>query len=82
MNLQPFLGTLMQELEKLAQSSGFPNARVLSKVNFRGELVLGVILRPKAAGLGPERPSCRGRPVPAPPTDAREEKRLARQRRS
>jgi hypothetical protein len=71
MDLSANLGTLMQDLETLAKSRGFAHARVLSKVNFRGELVLGIILRPKASGRGRE-----------PPADAREEKRLARERRS
>jgi hypothetical protein len=35
---------LMRELEALARQKGFLHARVQSKVNARGELVLGVII--------------------------------------
>jgi hypothetical protein len=71
MDLSLGVRVLMQQLENLAKSSGFPKARVLPKLNVRGELVLGVILPPATPGEWGEAPR-----------DRREEKRLARQRRS
>jgi hypothetical protein len=72
MELSLGVRVLMRQLENLAKSSGFPKARVLPKVNVRGELVLGVILPPDAPGGWGA----------AAPRDVREEKRQARERRS
>lgn len=71
MELSLGVRVLMRQLENLAKSSGFPKARVLPKINVRGELVLGVILPPGTSGEWGE-----------PPKDLREEKRLSRTRRS
>ncbi len=38
---------LMNEIEGLARKAGFDRARVLSKVNRHGELVIGVLIPPR-----------------------------------
>lgn len=60
---------LMRELEALARQKGFLHARVQSKVNARGELVLGVIIPARTPGEW-------GRP---PELADREAKRRARE---
>ena len=38
---------LMSQIEELARARGFEQARVLSKVNRHGELVIGVLIPPR-----------------------------------
>ena len=61
---------LMHQIEDLAHASGFERARVLSKVNHRGELVIGVLIPPRTAGEWTP-----------PPQDVREQKRASREKR-
>jgi hypothetical protein len=62
---------LMSEIGALAKAKGFPESRVLSKVNARGELVIGLLI--------PERTPGEWR---AGEVDEREAKRLERMKRS
>jgi hypothetical protein len=61
---------LMHQIEDLAHERGFERARVLSKVNPRGELVIGVLIPPRTPGEWTK-----------PPEDVREQKRASRERR-
>jgi hypothetical protein len=48
---------LMQQIEELAHARGFERARVLSKVNRHGELVIGLLIPPRSLdewGQGPK----------------------------
>jgi hypothetical protein len=61
---------LMSQIEELARARGFEKARVLSKVNRHGELVIGVLIPPRSLDeWGTE------------PAETREQKRLSRERR-
>jgi hypothetical protein len=64
---------ILQQLQDLATRKGLVGARVASKVNDRGELVLALIIPPRYRGEW-EKPE--GKP------DDRERKRLNRERRS
>jgi hypothetical protein len=69
MDLPVEVHTLMTEIRTLAQAK-FGQARVQPKINARGELVIGVIIPPREPGEWT-----------SPRIDAREAKRLARERR-
>jgi hypothetical protein len=71
MDMPLAVSVLMRELEALTQSKGFSKARVKSKVNARGELVLGVIIPPRTPNEWGD-----------PPSALREEKRRSREKRS
>jgi hypothetical protein len=64
---------IMQQLQELAKRKGLDGARVASKVNDRGELVVALIISPRY-------PDEWRRPETEP--DGRERKRLSRQERS
>jgi hypothetical protein len=68
MNLM--IRALTQQIEELARSRGFEKARVLSKVNHHGELVIGLLIPPR-------RPD----EWAAPPKLTRDEKRANREKR-
>ncbi len=64
---------LLNEIQNLAKARGFEGARVDSKVNGRGELVLALLIPPRTPEeWGP----------PAPSAVDREAKRRERERRS
>ena len=69
MDLPVEVQTLMAEIQALVQTK-FEHARVKPKVNAHGELVIGVIIPPR-----------RPNEWVLPRVDAREAKRLARERR-
>ena len=69
MDLPVEVHTLMTEIRTLAQAK-FGQARVQPKINARGELVIGVIIPPREPAEWT-----------SPRIDAREAKRLARERR-
>jgi hypothetical protein len=62
--------SLMSQMEELARAKGFEHARVLSKVNRHGELVVAVLIPPRAVGEWG-----------APPIDTREQKKASREKR-
>ena len=61
---------LMHQIEELAREKGFERARVLSKVNRHGELVIGLLIPPRTLDEWAE-----------PPRRTREEKRASREKR-
>jgi hypothetical protein len=61
---------LMNQIEELARARGFDRARVLHKVNRRGELVIGLLLPPRRLDEWGE-----------PPPRSRDEKRASREKR-
>jgi hypothetical protein len=69
MDLPVEVQTLMIEIRALVQTK-FERARVQPKVNAKGDLVIGVIIPPREPGEWV-----------SPRVDAREAKRLARERR-
>jgi hypothetical protein len=69
MDLPVEVHALMAEIRALLRDK-FEQARVQSKINARGELVIGVIIPPREPGEWT-----------SPRIDAREAKRLARERR-
>ena len=69
MQLNPELRALIIELGGLGRARGVAGD-VRTKVNARGELVIGLIIRPRYAGEWSDSP-----------TQSREEKRAARERR-
>jgi hypothetical protein len=68
MNLM--IRALMQQIEELARARGFERARVLSKVNHHGELVIGLLIPPRRLDEWGE-----------PPKLTRDEKRANREKR-
>jgi hypothetical protein len=61
---------LMHQIEELAHEKGFERARVLSKVNRHGELVIGLLIPPRTLDEWAEAPR-----------RTREEKRASREKR-
>jgi hypothetical protein len=61
---------LMHQIEDLARARGFEAARVLSKVNRHGELVIGLVIPPRTLDEWG-----------GPPKQSREEKRANREKR-
>jgi hypothetical protein len=61
---------LMSQIEALARDRGFERARVLSKVNGHGELVIGVLIPPRTLDEWG-----------TPPKPSREQKRVSREKR-
>jgi hypothetical protein len=61
---------LMNQIEELARAQGFERARVLSKVNRHGELVVALLLPPRTLDEWGE-----------PPKLTRDEKRASREKR-
>jgi hypothetical protein len=61
---------LMHQIEELAHAKGFERARVLSKVNRHGELVIGLLIPPRTLDEWAESPR-----------RTREEKKADRERR-
>ena len=68
MNLM--IRALMNQIEELAHARGFERARVLSKVNRHGELVIGLLIPPRKLDEWGETPA-----------RSREEKRASREKR-
>ncbi len=62
--------SLMNQMGELARAKGFERARVLSKVNKYGELVVAVLISPRTANEWGE-----------PPTPTREQKKESREKR-
>lgn len=61
---------LMNQIEELAHARGFERARVLSKVNRHGELVIGLLIPPRRLDEWGE-----------PPAPSRDDKRASREKR-
>lgn len=77
----------MSEIAALAKAKGFTDARVLDKVNARGELVIGVLIPPRhpgewTAAKAEDGAGRSGADAREAPPDPREAKRLAMERRS
>ena len=68
MNLD--IRVLMSQIEELARARGYEKARVLSKVNRHGELVIGVLIPPRTLDEWGTQAA-----------ETREQKRLSRERR-
>jgi hypothetical protein len=62
--------SLMSQIGEVARAKGFEHARVLSKVNKHGELVVAILISPRMANEWGE-----------PPTRTREQKRESREKR-
>ena len=60
----------MSQVGELARSKGFEHARVLSKVNKYGELVVAILIPPRTVGEWG-----------GPPAETREQKRESREKR-
>ncbi|HEX4629242.1 MAG TPA: hypothetical protein VH137_10685 [Gemmatimonadales bacterium] len=60
----------MSKMEELARAKGFEHARVLSKVNKHGELVVAVLIPPRAPGEWEDAP-----------LESREQKKTSREKR-
>ncbi len=61
---------LMSQMGELARAKGFEQARVLSKVNKHGELVVAVLIPPRTVGEWG-----------SPPVETREQKKESREKR-
>jgi hypothetical protein len=64
------LRALMQQIEELAHARGFTRARVLTKVNRHGELVVGLLIPPRSLDEWADAPK-----------QTRDEKRASREKR-